>query len=144
MSKQITAAELAQVVTELLTHPEKIGELESTEAFSSFMTDIAEVVCDHCGGEVRNVAGPMDDVWYIGIHGNTSLPDPSGGVWRDLDPDGELFPTGTAGWFEAQFGPEHPDWSKFEWRQDVASDSTRLGYWEWVAHNVGTAEPIPD
>lgn len=136
MSKQISASELAQVVSQLLTQPEKAGELDGAETFSSFMTAIAEVVCDHCGGEIHNVAGPIEDVWYIGIHGNDSLPNAFGGVWRDLDPEGDLFPNGTAGWFEATFVSEHPDWTKHEWRQEVANCDTKLGYWEWVAHQV--------
>lgn len=91
MSKQITAAELAQIVNKLLTGDS--GEVDSAEAFSGFMTDIAKVICDYCGGEVRHPASPLDDVWYVGIHGNDSLPEAFGGVWREYDPDGELFST---------------------------------------------------
>lgn len=78
MSKQIAAHELAEVVRRLLTDPESAGELESFGAFQSFMTDIADVVCKHCGGEVRLPANPLEDVWYVGIHGNDSLPDSAG------------------------------------------------------------------
>ena len=91
MSKQITAADLATIVTNLLTNPEGAGELASFGAYQSFMTAIAQVVCNHCGGEIRTVASPLDDIWYVGIHGNDSLPE-SGGIWREFDQDGELFP----------------------------------------------------
>lgn len=90
MSKQITAAELAQVVTRLLTNPDGTGELSEFAAYQGFMTDIAQLVCDHCGGEIHHPADVLDDIWYVGIHGNESLPE-SGGVWRDFDKEGELF-----------------------------------------------------
>lgn len=91
MTKPITAAELAQIVNKLLAG--NSGEVETTEAFSGFMTEIAKVICDYCGGEVRHPASPLDDVWYVGIHENDSLPDASGGIWSEFDPEGELFET---------------------------------------------------
>lgn len=78
-------------VTRLLTDVEGTGELDDPGVFQNFMTDIAEVVCNHCGGEVRNPAEPFEDVWYVGIHGNDSLPDAFGGIWREYDKEGELF-----------------------------------------------------
>ena len=89
MSKQISAKELEEIVTKLLTADS--GEVDSFEAFQGFMTDIAKVVCDYCGGEVQNPADRIDDEWYVGIHGNDSLPDAFGGIWREYDPEGELF-----------------------------------------------------
>ena len=44
MSKQITAEELAEIVTRLLTDQQASGELDSYESYSSFMTEIANVV----------------------------------------------------------------------------------------------------
>lgn len=94
MSKQITSAELAAIVTKLLTDPEGAGELSGHESYQAFMTDIAQVVCNHCGGEIHHSASDLDDIWYIGIHGNDSLPDAFGGIWREYDKDGRLFPEG--------------------------------------------------
>lgn len=91
MSKQVSAKELAEIVTKLLTDPNSSGELDGFETFQQFMTDIAEVVCDHCGGEIHNPADLLEDVWYVGIHGNNSLPDAFGGIWREYDKEGELF-----------------------------------------------------
>lgn len=91
MSKQISPTELAKLVTTLLTDPASLGELDTDGKFSAFMTDIASAVCDHCGGEVRHAAQYTDDTWYVGIHGNDSLP-ADGGVWKDFDTEGELFP----------------------------------------------------
>jgi hypothetical protein len=31
---------------------------------------------------------------------------------------------------------EHPDYSREDWRQEVADDNTLLGYWEWVDHQL--------
>jgi len=91
MSKQISANELANLVTQLLNHPEQTGELDSHEKYSSFMTAIASVICDHCGGDVTGPADNFaDDTWFVGISGNDSMPDAFGGIWRDLDPEGEL------------------------------------------------------
>lgn len=136
MSKQITTHELAEIVTRLLTQTHTTGELESFESFQGFMTDIAKVICDHCGGEVRNPADMLDETWYVGIHGNESLPDTLGGIWANYDKDGELFAEGSPEWLQAKFGSEHPEWPKCDWRYDVANGDTRLGYWDWVSHNV--------
>jgi len=37
---------------------------------------------------------------------------------------------------EARWGHEHFWYARAEWRHDVGDDNTRLGYWEWVAHNI--------
>lgn len=100
MSKQVTAQELAEIVTRLLTDTRETGQLEDFEAFQGFMTEVAQVICDYCGGEVRHPAEPLEDVWYVGVHGNDSLPDPAGGIWREYDKDGELFDDGTPQLFE--------------------------------------------
>lgn len=91
MSKQVSAQELAEIVTRLLTDSVGTGELDDHGTFQSFMTEIAQVVCDHCGGEIHHPADSLDDIWYVGIHGNDSLPDAFGGIWREYDPEGLLF-----------------------------------------------------
>lgn len=91
MSKQVSAADLAAIVTKLLTDPDGAGHLLEQETFQGFMTEIATVVTDYCGGEVRNPADRFEDTFYVGIHGNDSLP-ADGGIWANVDADGELFP----------------------------------------------------
>ena len=91
MSKQVTAKELADIVTRLLTDTNDTGELDNSGVYGSFMTAIAGVVCDHCGGEIRLPASNLTGQWLVGIHGNDSLPSASGGIWREYDPEGELF-----------------------------------------------------
>lgn len=91
MSKQISSKELSEIVTRLLTDTQKTGELDDFNSFQEFMTDIAQVVCNYCGGEIHHPADPFDGTWYVGIHGNVSIPD-KGGIWRDYDKEDELFP----------------------------------------------------
>lgn len=31
---------------------------------------------------------------------------------------------------------EHPDFPVRDWRHEVADDTTRLGHWSWVAHQL--------
>lgn len=130
MSKQIAAHELAELVRRLLTDPESAGELETFGAFQGFMTDIADVVCKYCGGEVRHPGSPLDDVWYVGIHGNASLPDPAGGIWREFDVEGALFAEGPKVWFEEHYGHEHPDFPRARWQECTST----VEYWTWVLH----------
>ncbi|MDG1580902.1 hypothetical protein [Pseudomonas sp. GOM6] len=90
MSKQIKPEELSEIVTNLLTSPEKVGELEESSTYASFMTAIAEAVADHCGGEILQPAAEFDGVWYVGVHRTDSLPEGCDGVWGPYDKDGEL------------------------------------------------------
>lgn len=92
MSKQLTPNDLADVITRLLTNPAAAGELDTDAKFTAFMTDLASTVCDHVGGEVKHSADFTGDVCYVGIHGNESLPS-DGGIWKDYDKEGELFPS---------------------------------------------------
>jgi hypothetical protein len=40
---------------------------------------------------------------------------------------------------------EHPDFAVDDWQQEVASDDTRKGYWEWVKAKIDEAdEDEPD
>lgn len=84
MSKQITNGELAEIVTGLLVGRRMHSQLDTKEKYAAFMTDLAQVICDHCGGEVMGPA--KNDA--IGIRANESLPE-DGGVWKGFDPEGE-------------------------------------------------------
>lgn len=139
MSKQISAKELAEIVTKLLTDPEGSKEFPEHQSFEAFMTAIAKVVCTHCGGEIRNPAAYLDDICYIGIHGNDQLPNVFGGVWRDYDKEGELYQEGTPEWFKVKYDHEHPQHPRSDWQYEVANGDTKLGYWTWVAQAVEAA-----
>jgi hypothetical protein len=93
MAKLISQTELANLVASLLSDPLSVGEEMNEDLYANFIEAIAKVVCDFCGGEIRNGAIPSDEIkgqWLIGIHGNDSLP-ADGGVWAEFDPKGELF-----------------------------------------------------
>lgn len=89
MSKQITPAELANIVAKLLTDSDGLGELLEATSYASFFQAVAEAVCDHCGGEVTSSPDQDMGEWLIGIIANDSLPE-GGGVWAKYDPEGEL------------------------------------------------------
>jgi len=92
MSKQINPEELAKIVADLLTkRASGANELDEERIFAEFMTRIAETVCEFCGGEVHYDATRFEDTWYVGIHGNDSLPDPNSNIWTGYDSEGELF-----------------------------------------------------
>lgn len=112
MSKQIKAEELGQLINQLLTNPAAAGELDTDEKYAAFMTDLARVVTDHCGGEVRHQAAPLDDVWYVGVHGNDSLP-PGGGVWAGYDKEGELFDASEEG--DSNVEATHGEYKGHDW-----------------------------
>lgn len=91
MAKAICPQDLAEIVSKLLTDPTTVGELDDAQTYADFMTEIAAVVCDYCGGEVQLPASVVDDqdVWVVAIQGNDSLPD-DGGIWKNYDPEGSL------------------------------------------------------
>lgn len=91
-----SAEELASIVAKLLTADS--GEVDSYEAFESFMTKIAEVVCDHCGGEVFQEANRDAGEWQVGVRSNNCLPE-FGGIWREFGlgkVEGETYREGAA------------------------------------------------
>lgn len=90
MSKQINPEQLAEIVSKLLTDPEGAGELDTATTYACFMTEIASVVCNFCGGVVKAEADPSMGEYLVGIHGDESLPE-GGGIWAGYDPDGDLY-----------------------------------------------------
>jgi hypothetical protein len=84
MAKMITAMELSEIITSLLTR--NVGEVDEVDSFRGLMTCLAETVANHCGGEVRQSASGEDGEWMIGIHANDSLPS-DGGIWKNYDTD---------------------------------------------------------
>lgn len=85
MSKQITPMQLAHIVTSALT-----DQFDTLKQLESFMTDIANVVCNHFGGKVQSEALTMDDFTSIAIVGDESLP-ACGGIFAGYDREGSLW-----------------------------------------------------
>lgn len=90
MAKQISNGELAEIVTGLLVGRLATEHLDSTERYAAFMTDLAKLICDHCGGALSSSsADNLTDQWLIGIVANECLPE-DGGIWGVFDSDGDL------------------------------------------------------
>jgi hypothetical protein len=90
MSKQISNTELSNIVATLLVGKASGDYLDTPDKYAAFMTDIAKVICDHCGGQVMRVADNAFGPWLVGISGDESAPE-DGGIWKNYDPEGELF-----------------------------------------------------
>jgi len=94
MAKMITNAELAQIITGILTDPES-NEIDSMEGFANFTQSLAIVVADYCGGTVTghyrcdDPDADFGESYYVAIRRNDSLPE-DGGVWKTYDLEGEL------------------------------------------------------
>ncbi|SUY92843.1 Uncharacterised protein [Buttiauxella agrestis] len=97
MPKQITPAELAEMVTCLLVKPELIGELDCARNHQAFMDDIAMVVANYCGGRINGVGEPETTENYLKHEASTpllsvspdaSLPSLTRNVWAWFDPEG--------------------------------------------------------
>lgn len=41
---------------------------------------------------------------------------------------------------EKEWGYEHLEWTRADWQHDVRMGDTKLGYWEWVVHQLESAE----
>lgn len=97
MSKIVTYRELADLVHALLVDPEALGALDERAAYESFVGALAQVVADHCGGEIGTIGwieaeeadGSGDFGLTVAVRGNESLPS-DGGVWKFFDPEGDL------------------------------------------------------
>lgn len=127
MTKQISNGELAEIVTGLLVGRLASEQLDSVERYSAFMTDLARLVCDHCGGKVS--AMPADnscEQWLVGIHSNECLPE-DGGVWGKFDLVGEM--EAPEGDLECHRPPESSD------NNPTAVVWLEGGIVQWVASN---------
>ena len=105
----LTPEELATIVTDLLVDPGSVGELEDAKTYERFLEQIAQAVCDNCGGTVTFISPPdfdrsdvaaKDQTLYadatsymVHVHGNDNLPDPETNIWRHhgFYPSGALF-----------------------------------------------------
>lgn len=87
MKQVITNGQLAALLNHILTNPFS-GEVDDQSAFEQFCTDIAQIVCKHCGGKVTAPASyapePSNMDWAthykLEVQINDSSPE-DGGVW---------------------------------------------------------------
>ena len=88
MKHTITNGQLAAVVAHILTNPFS-GEVDDQTDFERFVTDLAQLICDHCGGEVVSPANyspePKDNMdwtthYRFEVKNTLSSPE-DGGIW---------------------------------------------------------------
>lgn len=89
MAKQILVNEISEIVTGLLCQPSLFGELDSKSKHLAFCRDVAQVIANHCGGEIGSVQGdtPHEPI-MISVKPSGDLPSLLGSVWSMYDPDG--------------------------------------------------------
>ena len=83
---QVSAKELAAIVSTLLVDPGAVGELDERATYLRFLEDIATVVADYCGGEI---AGRADDDFgqpLVTVTPNDSLPNRLNNIWLSALP----------------------------------------------------------
>jgi hypothetical protein len=86
MSKIITADELAQIITHVLT----TDEIDCEYQFRLFFLQASELVAEHFGGEIGRIDSPEIALsWTVAVSRNEAVPE-DGGIWRCYDPEGEL------------------------------------------------------
>ena len=77
----------------------------------------------------------MSDVWLVLERGFTNF------IQGALAMDGQL----SAEELDAKYNPEgdgeDPRYSRWDWRQAVAQESTISGYWVWVEHMIKSEGP---
>lgn len=151
MAKILRSNELAEVVTGLLIAPESMNALETPDQYLRFMTAIAQVVADHCGGEVHHATLGLDErsvktfgddleVATVAIAPNHSLPPVRACPWAHFDPQGweslgaNLPEQGDA----ADFADTAPDEAATAAFRASIHGLLRLAYDNQVAANGGT------
>jgi len=85
MAKILTDREMSAIVAEAVTNP---GLIDDSDSYAHFLEGLADLICEHFGGERGCVSSPDDDLprWTVGFHINECVP-ADGGVYRTLDPD---------------------------------------------------------
>jgi hypothetical protein len=94
MSKQIPPHELAAIAQTLLIKPSLLGAFDDAKAHQAFFGDIAQVIADHCGGDLigqsepdtyENYLSDQFSIPYVAIAPNAELPSLYNNVWAAFD-----------------------------------------------------------
>ncbi|WP_415912216.1 hypothetical protein [Neptuniibacter sp. QD37_11] len=94
MSKHITPAELAEIVTALLVDPDAKMHMNHPEEHSNFIQDIARAVALRCGGDIVGVS-PLEDFEQmddgercsalVSVYPDGELPSLRNNIWSPYD-----------------------------------------------------------
>lgn len=144
MSKSITAPELASVISSLLSGEQKHSL--PPKAFQTFMTNLARVVCEHCDGSALFPAINTNGEWTIDIQAVGGVPPENGGIWRQFDPQGQIYFNDPAIKLGIFYGHEHPTYTLEHYGQDrarAAIPSSYFDYWGWVERQLLSCGAMP-
>lgn len=84
MAKILTDEEMGRIIYDA-THDDRV--IECADAYTHFLEDLGELICNHFGGERGNIGRPDGELgWTVGFRINECVPD-DGGVFRNYDPD---------------------------------------------------------
>ena len=78
---KITTTQLANIVSTLITNPDKLGELSEASVHQEFVKEIALLVCGYCGGELASIDKNGPDM-VMEFEPNDCSPE-DGGIWSD-------------------------------------------------------------
>lgn len=92
MSKQISSADLGEIIFGLLVAPNEMSELDLLDSHNTFVSRAGELVAEFCGGETGSADSDFAET-LLTVHQNDSLPD-SWGVWGAFDLEGDEVNTG--------------------------------------------------
>jgi hypothetical protein len=83
MAKIITDKEMAEII-----HKAVNGDLiDCADAYRHFLEDLAGLISNHFGGDVRNISGPFGELPWTASFNVTDCVPPDGGAFKDYDTD---------------------------------------------------------
>ncbi|MFM2668547.1 hypothetical protein AAFX24_27790 [Vibrio mediterranei] len=93
MSMKLKTSELAEIATTLIAKPELLGMFDVAGQHEAFLNDLADVICDHCGGKNAGVHRSTFDEEHhsdttINIDPSDSLPSLNNNIWTAIHASG--------------------------------------------------------
>lgn len=91
LTRSLSPRQLADLVSALLLTPEAVGELDEAQGYGAFVTGIAAVIAQHCGGTVvvdahqqatEEGGAPQ---WRVKIANDPCVPDPDYNAWTYIE-----------------------------------------------------------
>jgi len=86
-TKILTDKDLGEIIWRA-THDN--GIIDDADSYQCFLEDLAELVCDHFGGDRGSIVQPdIDMPWTVAIRINECVP-ADGGIFKDYDAEKEI------------------------------------------------------
>jgi len=84
MAKILTEHEMAEIIHRAVHEP---GLIDCADSYGAFLEGLADLICEHFGGEHKNPSEPDEDLpWTVAFRVNECVPS-DGGVFKDYDTD---------------------------------------------------------